>query len=68
VVDETNAQFASETRQGQGLLLLVHDVNKAPAVAVILQGALKKIGVDAGGISMPDVFGENDLLFYVGVQ
>jgi hypothetical protein len=57
-----------ETRQGQGLTLMVHDTNKAPLAAVLLQRAFKDIGIDTNGVSNPDQIAEADTLLYVGVR
>jgi hypothetical protein len=69
VTDEESriVQMAQETRQGQGLQILVHDVNKAPTAAVMLQKSLKEVGVDALGIPVRD-FSDEGFVFYVGVQ
>jgi len=54
-------------RQGQGLFILVGDVNKPPRAAVVLQQALKAIGIESNGqtfVMVPtDKFG-----IYLGVN
>ncbi|HVA94943.1 MAG TPA: hypothetical protein VNI36_08580 [Candidatus Dormibacteraeota bacterium] len=56
------------THQGEGVWVEVSDVNKpAPHGAAVLQMALRKVGIDAGGASFPMV-GEDGFLLYVGLR
>jgi hypothetical protein len=56
------------THQGEGVWVQVSDVSKpAPHGAVVLQTALRKVGIDAGGGSYPMV-GEDGFLLYVGLR
>jgi len=64
-----NLRFIPESRQGQGLLIIVNDVNKAPPTAVALYNCFKQVGIEIGGVSIPDVMNNpNDTVLYVGVR
>ncbi|MGA2426374.1 MAG: hypothetical protein ABSG07_20425 [Terriglobales bacterium] len=61
------AGWGEIAHQGEGVYIWVSDVNKAPQGAIVLQQALKEIGVDAVGSNYPlmwkDKFG-----IYLGVK
>jgi hypothetical protein len=59
--------FLIEERTGQGVKIVVHDVNSPPPGAIQLQQALKQIGITADGASI-DTVGPSDLYLYIGVQ
>jgi hypothetical protein len=56
-----------ETRQGEGVRIAVHEIKTAPQGAILLQNALKEIGVDAQGWESPLV-PVGSFWLYVGVQ
>ena len=73
IIDEFNARMIPESRPGQGLQIIVNDVNNPPAAAVVLQQSLTKIGISAGALNGSDIAGlgkftSTDVVFYVGVQ
>jgi hypothetical protein len=59
--------FMIETRQGEGLKIMVRSIKTAPPAAVFLQNALKQIGLNVDGAEAPQV-PEGHFWLYVGVQ
>ena len=60
--------FVFESRQGQGVKILVNDLKNPPPGAIILQRAMMQVGIDAEGAAMPEQIGAKDMVLYVGVQ
>ncbi len=59
--------YLFESRQGEGVKILVRDVQAPPLGAVLLQNALKAIGIDAEGASVSQV-PDGQIWLYIGVQ
>jgi len=59
--------LAFETRQGQGVQILVHDLKEPLPLAVLLQNSLRAVGVSADGAEMAMV-PSGTFELYIGVQ
>ena len=59
--------FRLPVRDVQGLRLLVADLAKAPQAAIVLQQALKAVGIDADG-AVDSGLTPNDCEFYIGFK